>query len=239
MKRIHINYANLKYFKSQEYCTQTALQAGFDETYSYRYNDMDKDFIRDNFKVLSESRGSGYWLWKSYFIKKTLDKLNHGDLLVYSDSGSYYINSIQPLVDKILLEESGVLSFELLGLFEYQYTKKDAFTLMECNEEKYINTSQREATYIWLIKNDFTVHLIDEYLKYSQNENILSDIPNVSGDNYPGFIDHRHDQSIWSLLMKKYGIPGHRLISQHGDHLVNDFPEDKYPQITLHHRSTQ
>jgi hypothetical protein len=164
--------------------------------------------------------------------------MSNGDLLVYSDAGSYYQSSVQPLVDKILQDKNGVLSFELKGLIEKEYTKKDTFVLMDLDYPKYTDSSQREATYIWIIKNQFTVNLIDEYLKFAQNENIITDIPNIKGDNYDIFKDHRHDQSIWSLLCKKYDIEPHRLISQHGNHLINDFPNDRYGQITMHHRNS-
>ena len=237
MKKYHINYAHGRYLKAQEYCSHSAKQVGFDDIISYHINDIDPEFYEKNKSILSNPRGAGYWIWKSYFLNKTLEKMDNGDLLVYSDSGSYYQSSVQPLIDKTKNEKSGVLSFELLGLIEKDYTKKDTFVMMGLDEPKYTDSSQREATYIWIIKNDFTIDLIREYLEYSQNENIISDLPNVTGDNYPSFKDHRHDQSIWSLLCKKYEIPPHRLISNHGLHLIKDFPNDNYGQITLHHRS--
>ena len=236
MKKYHINFAHNKYLKAQEYCSQSAKQVGFDEVISYSFNDIDSEFINKNEKIFNQNRGFGYWIWKPYFISKTLDKINNGDLLVYSDSGSIYQASIQPLIDSINLDKHGVISFELKGLIEKDYTKKDAFVLMGLDEPEYTDTSQREATYIWLIKNDFTVNLISEYLTFAQNENIITDSPNMFRENYPTFKDHKHDQSIWSLLCKKYNIESHRLISQHGLHLINDFPNDKWGQITLHHR---
>ena len=236
MRKYHINYANGRYLKAQEYCSQSAKAVGFDEVISFSINDIDRDFLEKNIKILSQPRGAGYWSWKPYFIKKTLDKMNDGDLLVYSDSGSYYQSSIQPLIDLIQKEETGVLSFELKGLLEKDYTKRDTFRLMGLDEPKYYESSQREATYIWLIKNDFTVSLINEFLEYAQNERIITDLPSQS-ENYNGFKDHRHDQSIWSLLCKKYDINTHRLMSHHGAHLVNDFPNDTYGQITVHHRN--
>ena len=236
MKKYHINYANGRYLKAQEYCSQSAKAAGFDEVISFSINDIDRDFLEKNIKILSQPRGAGYWIWKPYFIKKTLDKMNDGDLLVYSDSGSYYQSSTQPLIDFIQKEKTGVLSFELKGLLEKVYTKRDTFSLMGLDEPKYSESSQREATYIWLIKNEFTVKLIDEYLEFAQDERIITDLPSQS-ENFPDFQDHRHDQSIWSLLCKKYDITPHRLISQHGAHLVNDFPNDTYGQITVHHRN--
>jgi hypothetical protein len=237
MKKYHINYAKGKYLKAQEYCSNSAKEVGFDEVISYSENDIDKEFYEKNQHILIQQRGVGYWLWKPYFIHKTLKKMDYGDLLVYSDSGSIYQKPVDDLIKKIGSDKQGVLSFELLGLIENAYTKRDTFILMGLDDPKYTESSQREATYIWLIKNEFTVNLIDEYLFYAQNESIITDKPSEN-INYKDFKDHRHDQSIWSLLCKKYEIEPHRLISQHGLHLINDFPNDKYGQITIHHRNT-
>jgi len=237
MRKYHINFAHNRYLQAQKYCSQSAIQAGFDEVYSYGYKDIDVAFLEKNKNIFNIHRGFGSWIWKPYFLNKTLEKMQDGDLLVYSDSGSYYQASLQPLLDKVSKDKHGVLSFELNGLLERCYTKKDAFVMMGLDSPEYYDTSQREATYIWLIKNDFTVNLIREYLEYAQNENIITDLPNITGDNYPGFCDHRHDQSIWSLLCKKYKIEPHRLISQHGLHLIDLYPSDTYGQLTLHHRN--
>jgi len=237
MKKYHINYANNRYYKSQQMCSDSARQAGFDIIISYSYDEIDPIFKNKNYEILKQHRGAGYWCWKSYFINKTMDQINDGDLLVYSDAGSVYKYTIDPLVELIKKDPNGVLSFELTGLIEKEYTKMDTFNLMGLNNPKYTDSSQREGTYIWLIKNKFTVNLVKEYLEYSQNINIITDLPNITGSNYPEFKDHRHDQSIWSLLCKKYNIEKHRLISNHGLHLVNDFPNDTYPDMTLHHRN--
>ena len=87
-----------------------------------------------------------------------------------------------------------------------------------------------------MIKNDFTVNLVKEYLQYAQDERIITDLISEN-KNYDVFKDHRHDQSIWSLLCKKYNIEPHKLISQWGEGMKNDFPNDTYDQITLHHRN--
>lgn len=98
MRKYHINYANGRYLKAQEYCSQSAKAAGFDEVVSFSIKDIDREFLEKNIRILSQPRGAGYWLWKPYFIKKTLDRMNEGDLLAYSDSGSYYEQSVEPLI---------------------------------------------------------------------------------------------------------------------------------------------
>jgi len=32
-------------------------------------------------------RGYGYWLWKPYIIKKNMERMKNGDILLYLDSG--------------------------------------------------------------------------------------------------------------------------------------------------------
>ena len=50
------------------------------------------------------------------------------------------------------------------------------------------------------------------------NKNILTDIPNACGlSNLPEFKDHRHDQSILSLLAKKHNVEMFRDPSQWGN----------------------
>lgn len=237
MKKYHINFAHGRYLKSQEYCSDSAKYFGFDNIFSYKVNDIDKDFISKNINIFNQSRGFAYWIWKPYFLLKTLNLMKNDEILVYSDSGSYYQSSVEPLIDKLKNDPMGILSFELNGLIEKDYTKRDTFNIMNLDKPEYTDTSQREATYIWLVKNDFTLSIVNEYLNYAQNENIITDIPNITGENYTSFKDHRHDQSIWSLLCKKYDIEPHRLISQHGLHLLDKYPNDSYGQITFHHRN--
>ena len=236
-KTYHINYSDsLKFIEATQYCNYTAKHvAGFDEIISYTKNDIDHEFLEKNKHIFLFSKGGGYWLWKPYILKKTLQKLQNGDILAYSDVCSYYVSNIEPLKKLIKEDSKGVLSFEFQDFSEKMYTKKDTFQLMNLDDKQYTDTFHREASYIWIRKNEFTVKLVDEFLDYAQNELILTDLK--KSQNYPEFIDHRHDQSIWSLLCKKYEIKPHRLISQYGLPVKNHYPEDSYEQITFHHRN--
>ena len=59
---------------------------------------------------------------------------------------------------------------------------------------------------IQVYKNSkFTEKFLEEVLYYSQDKSIITDDPNTIGfKNYEEFIDNRHDQSILSILIKKY-----------------------------------
>jgi hypothetical protein len=62
----------------------------FDYVIGYNGTDLVADNIfwstHGNF-ILKNKRGLGYWLWKSYLIKKTLEKMNENDVLLYCDVG--------------------------------------------------------------------------------------------------------------------------------------------------------
>jgi len=75
-----INYANSKFTLHQKDCSKSAMTiGGFDKVFSYSPKDIEIDFFEKNSKILEQKRGNGYWLWKPYFIKRALDKLEYGE----------------------------------------------------------------------------------------------------------------------------------------------------------------
>ncbi len=100
MKKYLINYAHITHYNSQKGNSQSGLSnGGFDEVFSYNYSDIDDEFKEKNKHILEQPRGAGFWLWKPYIIKKTLEKIEENDLLFYSDSGIlvHSFNSVKDL----------------------------------------------------------------------------------------------------------------------------------------------
>ena len=178
-----------------------------DEYYSYGPEDIDPEFKKKNKNILSRKRGDGYWIWKPYIINKTIvEKLNNDDYLIYTDAGILYMNSTYLLVN-FLEEHNASMWMYKLNYKERQYTKRDAFILMNCDKPYYYNTNHFMAGIQIYKKTNFTVKFIQEWLNYCQDERIITDNKNVMGkNNYPGFRENRHDQTILSLLIKKYGV---------------------------------
>ena len=82
---------------------KSALEVGkVDEHYSFGPDDLDKDFREKNKDILSNTRGNGYWLWKSYIINKTIiEKLNDGDYLIYTDAAMIFMNTSYLLINRL------------------------------------------------------------------------------------------------------------------------------------------
>jgi len=73
------------------------------------------------------------------------------------------------------------------------------------------NTPQVWGGLILLRKEFNPLRFIGEWLTYAQDDRIITDSPNVFSSNDAIFKEHRHDQSILSLLCKKWGIQMHML----------------------------
>ncbi len=238
---IAVNYADKKFRRAQKLNSRTAGQWGADRVIEYGPDDIDEAFRRRNKEILDTPRGGGYYLWKPYFYRKAYDELGEGDYLVYIDSGAVYINKIQYLIDCMEQEETPLMIFSLeRERIEKGNTKRDAFVLTGCDEARYTDTPQSIGGYFVCKKAPEVKAYLDEVLHYAQDIRIISDKPNVMGlPNYAEFADHRHDQSVISLMSKKYGFKRFRDPSQFG--MTNRYETEverrsTYPQIVDSHR---
>jgi hypothetical protein len=228
-------------YDSQENLLKDAKKYNLDTNF-YNEHTLDKKFIEKNKEVFSYKRGWGFWLWKPFIIKETLKQLNEGDVCIYCDAGNSIVQDPQCL-SELCIKNDGILLFENrdgnpLGTVwrNAEWTKFDCYTLMNCTKNKYVNGPQVDGAYSVWQKNSKVLEFLEEYLSYCENINIISDLPNITGPNPPFFKDHRHDQSILSLLAIKYNIPLYSEPSEWG----NNFRKttDPYQQIFWHHRCT-
>ena len=232
MKKILVNYADKTFSQAQKLNSKTGLEiGGFDEVRSFSPEDIDEKFYEENQKLLSEFRGNGYWLWKPYFLLKTLNEANDGDYVFYCDAGAVFVDKIDYLVEGVEALQQDVLVFEI-PYVEKEWSKRDAFVLMECDSIKYTDTLQRCSGFIVCRKSEFSVSFVSEWLEYQKDRRIVSDDKNVMGkEDYEGFQENRHDQTVLSLLSKKYNLTVFRDPSQLGNAMKQDYANSPYPQI--------
>lgn len=104
---------------------------------------------------------------------------------------------------------------------------------MNLDQPIYYNTSANLASFFIVKKSFSSMSFVSEWLTYSQDSRAITDDSNRLGlDNHAGFIEHRHDQSILSLLAKKWKIKTYPDPSQWGESSSRP-----YPTIFNHHRS--
>ena len=234
MKKILVNYADGKFLESQKLNAQTGIDVGgFDTALTLGRRNLDPEFCARNQFILSQPRGAGYWLWKPYIIFHTLQHaMQEGDVLFYSDSGAYFVHDAAPVIDMCLsFTEKPILLFSLGPDFiNRRWTKRDCFHYMDADGPPYTDQPQILASYIVCGKNRYSMNFVAEWLRYAQDERILTDMRNQCGlPNYPDFVDHRHDQSILSLHGRKEQIALVPDISQWG----NPYRPPEVPQIVF------
>lgn len=228
MKITAISYGNKPYRKAMKLNLKTALSKGkVDEALGFSDKDIDKEFMEENQHILCSKKGNGYWLWKVYFCIKVLDELSDGDYMVYADAGGYYYtNSVREVVNYMGEKKLWLVYYDQPWI-EKHYTKRDAFVLMDCDDVNYTESTQCHSGLFVMKKCREAEAFLNEWLKFAKDDRILTDLPNKCGkENYEGFLEHRHDQSIFSLLCKKHCI---RAINQ-----IDNY--EKY-QFTQYHHS--
>lgn len=238
---VAVNYADKGFRRAQRLNSSTAKKWGADKVIEYGPGDIDRAFYMRNREILEAPRGGGFYLWKPYVFRKAYDELKSGDYLIYTDSGAVYVNRIQYLIDCMEREKVPLMIFSLeLERIEKCNTKRDAFVLTGCDEGKYTDTPQSIGGYFVCKRAPEVEAFLDEVLKYAQDARIITDRPNVMGlPDYKEFVDHRHDQSVISLMSKKHGLKRFRDPSQFG--LANHYEAEvearsTYPQIVDSHR---
>lgn len=201
-----LNFANEAYEKARKLNTKTAYKFGADKVFEYSFNEIDRDFYKKNKDILGKKRGCGYWLWKPYFIYKTLMQSEENDWVVYADSGMYYRKSIKSYIENLVQNDIDFIS-RTTKFKEKQYTKRDVFIEMGCDNFDYTESLQRAAGAMVIKNTSENRKIVAEWLKCAQNTHWITDEANCFEENYKEFVDHRHDQSIFSLICKKYDVP--------------------------------
>jgi hypothetical protein len=160
-------------------------------------------------------RGYGYWIWKSYLIQKTLSELNDDDILIYADAGCVgNINGKPRLMEYVDMLDNdpnqyGIITFrmsnyvdgkEVTGCVEEYWTKKKIFEELEC-DDSIRKSGQCMATIVIIKKTKHSVDIINKWVENMKYELINDSLQNED----PWFKDNRHDQSIYSCIVKKHG----------------------------------
>jgi len=171
-------------------------------------SEMDPEFVEKNKGILSLPRGGGYWLWKPYCIVSILDILQEGDVLFYLDSKYYFTEPFFEWVQQ-LLEHQDLVVFQNKPnepVFPMkEWCKMDVLEAYGMKEKAF----EQDAIDVWagcllLRKSTTTEAWMKEWLGMCTYEQI-SDSPSVS-KNSSLFREHRHDQSLLSVLVHKYKI---------------------------------
>jgi len=160
--------------------------------------EMHKDFVNN--------RGYGYWLWKPFIIKKTMESMKDGEILLYLDCGCELDISIKnDLLNSInIVKNDKIMGTPTRAENDREWNKMDLIEKLDMNNTT-LDTRQRQAGSILFLVCDETRALVNEWYDIGCDYHNIDDTPSTLA-NFPQFVEHRHDQSIFSLLTKKYNL---------------------------------
>lgn len=167
-----------------------------------QYIDYDDNWLRstkyfaDNRDILVASRGAGFWAWKPEVILDALHR-HPTEQILYLDASTGIKEDPRPF-----FEHKNFYIIETKFVNKH-WTKRDCFIRMGCDEEEFWNCNQIWAGVILVTAQmEFLLH---EWKRLCCLREVITDDPNILGlPNLDGFIDHRHDQSILTNLVKYY-----------------------------------
>jgi hypothetical protein len=181
----------------------------FDKIIIYNENDFDDTFLKKHENFMKNNKGYGYWIWKSYFIKKTFEIMQEGDILIYADCGCHLMNNLiaknrlDTYIELCKTLPSGNIAFSM-DFLEKSYTKMETFVELNANSDLMLNSGQLVGGIFLFKKCKRTYDLINMYYDSCQKYNLIDDFPSrIKNDNT--FKSHRHDQSVFSIIRKKMG----------------------------------
>jgi len=193
-------------------CREANEIGAFDHIIGYTEKDLMNDEAfwnkHKDFIVANKNNGYGYWIWKSYLTKKTLEKINDNDILVYADAGCQINPHGKPRLfeyfDIVNKSKFANFSFQIPPYLEKIWTKMDIIQYYDANQHHVTETGQLIGGIYILRKCKHTIDLIDHWYEGACNYHLLDDSPSFI-PNDVSFHRSRHDQSLFSVLRKKYG----------------------------------
>lgn len=140
-----------------------------------------------------------------------LYKYAKDSVIIYADAGCEIIrnDSTVKLFNKYI-EDVKTHPSHILGFVnrhtECIWTKNDLFTYLDTTDNDK-NSKQLCGGIQILLNNESNKKLMEEWLHImtTNNYHYVDDSPSIS-KNYSDFKEHRHDQSVISLLRKKHGF---------------------------------
>lgn len=176
----------------------------FEEKILYGHDFILSDEFYPKYKKVLDKVSFGF-AFKPMTIYDMLSKVEYGDVVFFVDSNHIVAQNPQPFFNMAIQNSVFVRDHIWTRYQNKEWTKRDTFVNMGCDEERYWNSLQMQCNVVGFCKNDFSIKFAKEWRDYSLNYDVM--FGNNTYENFHPFNHHRHEQSIFSILVEKYKIP--------------------------------
>lgn len=204
-----ISYASREFNARQQQTTVFKNSNYFDNFKMYNENDVSNKFKEHNKEIwYNSARGAGWWIWKPYIIYEKLKSMRDNDILVYFDAGCELCTTTEAkkrfneYIEMVNNHWTGHLRFLLSSnCQEKKFTNQYTINYFEKRYNEKMNKQLLSTQLVGGIqiirKTKFTMEFFKEVLSILEdNKHLFDETYTQKGEN------HRHDQSIMSLLYK-------------------------------------
>ena len=166
--------------------------------------------IMRDFSIQNNRRGHGYWIWKPALLLWA-DKLFPKHQILYVDAGSSF--NIESETARYTLNnwlelsyKNGGQAWQLSANKEKYWTKRELVDYLS-PPQRHLESGQIQSGYIALPPSKSRRKLLESWYQVASLHGgiLLSDT--LFLEQISGFVEHRHDQSILSLLWKDMDFP--------------------------------
>lgn len=168
----------------------------------------DMPFWSRHGKFIEENpRGFGYWIWKPYIIKRILEGLSSGDILIYADAGCVFNKDYSHLILRL---SENIRRKKILGVLgqsnDATHTKSSVSSYLGLVGIPTLRLGHIQAGLLYMYKCEEIDRFVSKwYDKCCLDSHMIDDSPSRI-KNYEGFKEHRHDQSVLNVLLKLEGL---------------------------------
>jgi len=204
---VHVTFGTERFSQSLARLRRSARRVGIQDVRIYRPDHPAARLAAvENPEIMRCKKGAGCWIWKPYILLDAIRTVKKGTIIIYTDAGLHYIADPSPLF-ALLAGRDLVLFHSAANRLQRHWTKRDCFVLMQADTPKYWDVRQLDASIQIYRAGDKSRDFLQELLTAMRDPRILCDGPNTcSLPNFEGFQQHRHDQSILTILATRNGI---------------------------------
>lgn len=207
MKIILVSFADRRYRRAMERIRQETAAFPFAARYLYDERTVLSPAFWRRLRPWLYRRGYGYMSWKSRIVLQVLERADDGDVVFWSDVGNYW-NATPEALQRFgqyvaMAQTEGLLTFSDLYP-EYQWTKGDV--LQACgvyDNDEVCQSPQLLSGAFAVCKSADTVAFVRRWAELCDVGKELITDRRSSVQNKPGFVENRHDQSLFSCLAKQ------------------------------------
>ena len=180
-------------------------------------------------------RGYGYWSWKPFLVLKMLNRVEEDDVLLYIDgrTGAPIDRRID-WFDQFLSDNEYLIAAWQMNHKEYAWTSGDLFYEFSLEQNsKEAESGQYAATFFALRNTKQIRQLVKRWYEVVWYKSHLCRDEKSLKKCHPDYVENRHDQSVFSLLVKWQFRQSSRTLLTVLDHQIYS-PSSIQPQRKPH-----